>query len=563
MDPARPAPEPEPPRAERRWRAVAAATVAALGACHAALTLARPYHLDTLLYLAGVRELLDHGRLACALPTRVGNVLVYAPGVALLGEAGLRATQVVVATAAAALYLAAVRRAFGRAVAWASTVTLLLAPATLVTIGHLKEDWNALALVAGALVLASPGAGLARIAGAGLLAGLSLVTKEFAVVLLPFLALHVACGRAAPAAWRELLAPPALRRAGSALLAFAAGCAAAVALLAPGHVGAVLELMRVPTMAGEHRGVSALLSREAWSAWRGAAHALAPLAVLAPVGLAAALVRVQPAGVVWTGSAAVMFVVLGATTVTRDRILGPVLFLVLPPAFAGLAGLARRGAARVPGAPRHLGAAVAVLVAGALAAVNVAAVWPTFAYRRAYPPQAAYFGGLARVLPPDAVLYGMDSCAVASYYTGRPCRTHPVNPAPAEAERFGAELAREAARVPVFLLHDFAAYDEAGALAGSLRARAALAVAYAAAGEDYHGLAWVPGWGPLLEGVGASCAAGAVRLEPLAGGPGPDFERATVPLRCAGSPQQLAVVTFRGHPTALGRLDVVRVWPRL
>jgi hypothetical protein len=257
-----------------------------------------------------------------------------------------------------------------------------------------------------------------------------------------------------------------------------------------------------------------------------------------------------------------MFAVLGATTVTRARILGPVLFLVLPPAFAGLELVARRGAALVPRAPRHLGAAATALVALGLAAANVAAVQPTLAYRNAYPPQAGYFAGLARVLPPDAVLYGMDNCAVASYFTGRPCRTHPVDPPPAEAERFAAALAGEAARAPVFLLHDFEAYDGAEALRASLLPRARLAVAYAGLGEDYHGLAWVPGWGPLLEGAGAPCAVDAVTLAPLAGAPDPGFHLAVVPLRCAGSPQHLELVAFHGHATALGRMDVLRVWPR-
>jgi hypothetical protein len=558
--------QPQPSgRARRPWEIAAAATVVAACAYYALVTLHRPYHLDTVLYVEDILAFLRDRAAPSAFPTRPGNAWAYLPAYALLGEAGLRWTNVVTLGATLALYLLALRRDFGETEAWASAVTLATTPAIVLTVTHLKEDTNALVLLAAALALARPGTGAARAAAAGSLTGLALLCKEFAILFVPFLAGHVYLGAARPASWRDLVRSPSARAAVPPTLACLASALAAVLLVSPRHLGAMSALTSSPYQA-QLLGLGALASPQTWAAWQEAALHGWALPAFASIAVAAAVVRAEPRTVLWAASAAVALIALGTTTVTRGRVFAPAFFLVLPPAWRGVR-IAIETVARAvrPEVAARLSAAGTAALALALAAWHVADLGPTLAFRNAYPPQASYFEGLRASLPADAVLYGADNCHLAAYFTARPCRPTPVDASEETARTFVGGLLDEARRRPVLLLHDFAAYDGRGTLAREVAERARLAVAYSGMGEDYHDMSWavsVATDAARVERLMPACRRVRTESVPLAGAPAPGFELGRTVFRCGAEERVREYVAYRGHVTGLTQLDVLRAFPR-
>ncbi|MGB8932864.1 MAG: glycosyltransferase family 39 protein [Anaeromyxobacteraceae bacterium] len=540
--------------------------VAAVAVYYGCFTLRRPYHLDTVLHLDSVRALLERGVLETAFPSRVGNTLLYLPGVALAGEAGLVWTSVVVVVATTALYFLTLRVDFGDAVALAAAVSFATAPAVILTATHLKEDANALLLALAALALAGRAGGGFRSIFAGALCGLGVLTKEYGVAFVPFVAAQMFVWRGRPEAVGDFVRPMTWQRAWPTLAAFLAGAGGIILLVSPGHFGILRGMTSSPYQA-QFLGLQQLLTGGPWSAWReGTSHlsGWAPFAVVALI-VAARARRWTP--ILWAGAGAVLFVLLSTTTVTVGRIFGPVILLMMPVAWSGVRLALRTAAAKLwpLGPVEAVSDGAVLLVAVVLASWHVADVTPTLAYRKAYPPQARYFEGLGRATPPGTVLYGMDNCSVATYFTGLPCRTHPVDATPEVARAFVDGLVAEAKRRPVLLLHDFEAYDN-GAIATNLAMRANAPSAYAALGEDYHGLSWPGSWDGEVERIETTtdCRGIGVTRSP-SNVPAPGFEVTTMLFAC-GSPGEETVqsrvgIGFRGRPTALGTMSVRRLEP--
>src|SRR6266545_3038262 len=121
-------------RLVRRFSVAASALLlVAIAAFYATHVLPHLYHADTVAHLAGARGLL-HDLRGAWYASRRGNGWIYMPAVALLGEDGLRWTNVVVIVAFSWAYLVIVQRDFGWADAWASTLLIVAAPTTVITV---------------------------------------------------------------------------------------------------------------------------------------------------------------------------------------------------------------------------------------------------------------------------------------------------------------------------------------------------------------------------------------------------------------------------------------------
>lgn len=110
--------------------------------------------------------------------------------------------------------------------------------------------------------------------------------------------------------------------------------------------------------------------------------------------------------------------------------------------------------------------------------------FPTVYLRSIYNPQQGFFSGLKDL---NGVLLGMDSCPLATYYSGLPCIHHK----PDLDERGAREFLESLEPGTYYLLPDFWAYDSRGGVKrvfGALNGRAVYENIY----EDYHSVYIAP-----------------------------------------------------------------------
>jgi hypothetical protein len=203
----------------------------------------------------------------------------------------------------------------------------------------------------------------------------------------------------------------------------------------------------------------------------------------------------------WLLGALISLVFLTNITVARAALFLWSAAFTVPLALAGLSELAGWVSARVASGRivplrvrRPLDALLFAIPVTAVIVWNVVDVYPTLEYRKIYHPQAEFYAGLAEELPEDALLLGMDNGPIATWYTGFPHLTHPVDPDLATAQRFVDEVRDSLLVRPVYKLPDFYAYDADRNIPCAVLARARddrfAAPAYTAAHEDYHALAY-------------------------------------------------------------------------
>ncbi len=110
--------------------------------------------------------------------------------------------------------------------------------------------------------------------------------------------------------------------------------------------------------------------------------------------------------------------------------------------------------------------------------------FPTVYLRSVYNPQRVFFSGLKDL---NGVLLGMDSCPLATYYSGLPCVHHKPDPTIQEAREFLESLEPGT----YYILPDFWAYDKKGGIRrvfGPMGSRTVYENIY----EDYHSVYIAP-----------------------------------------------------------------------
>jgi hypothetical protein len=545
-------------------------------------TLASPYHLDTVIYLESVEQILQADEVVHPFSNRFLNAYLYLLPVALWGEAGVKWLTVLTAGLFLVGYYFLVRRNFASFLALPSALLLASAPVTVMTVTHLKEDYNALLLFTLSALVLGRRPTAARALPAGVLYGLSLLCKEFPLFLGPFLIAYIYLLQHNPRSFRELFD---YRRAvGSlpALLTFLLGLAVVLFLLMPEYFS-VIGSMTASPYNGQFLGPFSRIQGKGFNLWKEGILYLHPVSWLAVLALVRALRLRRFMTLLWFITFAAVFLVLSNTTVVRARVFGPALFFLLPlivdgavALFEGIPKLVealrrRNGGGEgspalgrilfrpLPGKTFDLPrTAVFILVAG-LSLMQAAYVMPTLEYRLKYHPQKEFFGALGESLPPDALLLGMDNCRVATYYSGLQCLRHPVDPDEGQYRDFLKEVASRREGRRLFILPDFMAYDRDGVLRENLGKDFKLEEAYAGITEDFHRLTYGKDMDSVIDGFlgtygDCGFAGREARKVPLAPELVLDFARYT--FSCTDGDRSLRVIEYLNHETYLARHSV-------
>lgn len=464
-----------------------------------------PYFLDTAAYAESALESIAHHTLPSRLAIRFLNIYFYIPFVWALGDAGIWLLNVLVAGAFSAVSYLVLRRQWGSRVGFGGSLLLLSVPAAVITITHLKEDFIGLLFIMLALWLVRPRVTWQRCAIAGCLFGLACLSKEQPLTLLPLMLAQIAIAHAPQGRWRSLLPLAWLKPVLLPAATFVAATAVTILVISPGFVSQLRSLTSTPY--GQVMGVGSAMQARGAELWReGMLHLTIFHLLLIPVAIGA-IRRRDLTALAWLATAIVTFLFASNTSVVQSRhflmtamFAAPLIALAIDQAATWLAARrspptrrpnARGNARSAPGpqgrdARPQLLAATLPIVALVLAVLQIADLLPTLRYRRAYPPQASYYGRLKSRLPEGALLVGADECLIARHFTRHEFLWAPVDPDEPHARAFAAALAESARTRTLYALPDLFTYDRAGHLQRAVRAAFHLELAYVELGEDYH-----------------------------------------------------------------------------
>lgn len=434
-------------------------------------TLDVAYHYDTIAYAQNIRSFLEGGPLDRQLPSRFFNSVYYLPFVAFAGDAGIKYANVLVLALFLPVYAHVVRTFACWTVATSAALLVAFAPATVITVTHLKEDLNAVLFLVAALALLQSGRFVAT-GVAGACYGLAILSKEFAIVLFPFVAFYAPVAGLTGQSVRQIARLAFWRRWAPRTIVFVAFLLITMVALSPDHFGIVRSMIEGSGYLRVLMPFSPMQS-VGFEAWQKGSLYLSPACLLGLVSFIAAIRGRQWLKLWWMGAAVALFFLFSNTTVVRDRQFIPVILLVAPSIAEGVL-LVVVGVQQwfAPGGrdrePRH--ATEMFLVIAVALGLAVAHAWrlqPTLMYRNRYHAQREYFGELCRRLPDGAHVYGMEMILFAAHFAGDKrvnVYRHKVQPSPRDARQLVARMRDQLDTGEVFLLPDFFAYDARGHL---------------------------------------------------------------------------------------------------
>lgn len=558
---------------------------------YSAFTQRAPYHADTASYVESAKEFLATGAFSRSFDRRLLNVYAYVPFVWAMGASGIKALSIVAVLGFCVFYYLTLRREFDTGVAVGASLLLLSVPASVITVTHLKEDFFALLFLTAALWMLGPAPSLRRCAGAGAAFGLACLSKEYPLILLPFMLGQVALRRTPVDGLRDLLRITWLRGAAPAWGAFVVVAAATILLISPRHL-AYLYAATASPHTGQFLGVGSAVQPIGFQFWREGMLYLAGVhLVLLPL-VVGALWRGQLTRLLWFFGALSTFLFFSNLSVVRGRLFAATAFFTAPLIADALSralawvihrrhaaqapvekpSRARPGQGRAPlplreapsGAPvaLHAGALYAIITAFAL--LQVSYVLPTLTYRLAYPPQAEFYGGVRDSLPSNRLLLGMDNCVLARYYGDCPCLARSLDPGAAGSQAFLAALSESLAVRPVYVLPDFFSYDSGGVLRREFQKTFRLERAYMKLGEDYHDMTYGLRMSEVvrkIEAGPADCIFENATKTPVFVNPSLSLEAAAYDFRCRGGEQTKFFLEYRGVQTFLAPQVIYRVRP--
>lgn len=420
-------------------------------------TLSSPYHYDTAAYLEAVRQLLETGQYEQLIPARMFNIYPYVLPVALFGEAGFKAANVLIVTLFLAAYYVLLKRDFSAHTAFLSSLLVLSIPSSVITVTHLKEDFNSLLLLTVAFIFLGKGAGRLRSFASGAALGLAFLFKEFPIALMPFFAACIVINAGEVKGFRELFSRRPYVKAAPLVVSLTAGFSLSVLALQPKHFLLLYSLWTGPGV-GKFLGIFSRMQEIGYSDWTEGLLYAYPLHVLLLLSAAVFIKRRNFNALLWLLAAVATFILISNNNAVRPRHFVWSAFFSLPviveSATVALRGLARRKAL--------MGLALVYVVVFGVAFFNVLEGLPALELRNKYNAQEAFFGGLKESLPANSTLLGMDFCMLASYYSGFDCMVHPTYPDEKSCLEHLDKIEEAMLRGRVYRLPDFFTYDRGG-----------------------------------------------------------------------------------------------------
>jgi hypothetical protein len=431
--------------------------------CFAALfffskyTLSSPYHYDTAAYLKAVFNLLETGQYEELIPSRMFNIYPYVLPVALFGEVGFKVTNVVIVMLFLTAYYILLKRDFSVHTAFLSSLIILSIPSSVITVTHLKEDFNALMLMTVAFIFLGKGAGRLRSFAAGAVLGLAFLFKELPLVLMPFLALYIIFNSGEVREFRDLFSRRPYLSSLPHVISLAAGFVASVLIIKPGHFLLLYSLLTGPGV-GKFQGIFSEMQRIGFMSWKEGLLYAYPLHLLLILSVVVFIRHKNQNALLWLLISLVIYILISNNNAVRARHFVWAAFFSLPVIVESVTVLLR-------GFERKRALAGLALVHAIVFGVvifNVLEGLPALELRNKYNAQEAFFGGLKEILPENSVLIGMDFCMLASYYSGLDCMVHPTYPDEESCQKFLDKVERAVKLGRAYRIPDFFTYDRDG-----------------------------------------------------------------------------------------------------
>ena len=528
-------------------------------------TLPSPYFLDTFGYLEWINTYMETGQSIGSY--RITDSYFYFYPVVLFGEIGIKITTVIIISVFSVCYFLLIKRDFSTLIATGATLILLTAPTTVITVTHLKEDYNSLLFLTLAILAIGNLPNMAKGFLAGIFYGLSLLLKELPIIVFPFLIAYIYIKQHPDyKGYKDFLNIHKLLKSLPIAIALIIGIVLIVGLIAPGRYNDFFIMAKSPYM-GEFLGFFSSLQVTGYFLWNEGILYLYPWYAIFIVSVAYAIWKKNIILILYFLTFLVIFLFLSNNTVIQSRHYAPALFFLAPLIINGLLVTGRTTLNLVyrksitdnDGYPILN---VLILIAAiSLSALQLSYVMPTLEYRIKYNPQQEFYSELRKKLPENALLMGMDNCPIARYYSGFECIHHPVDISNDDYVVFAARVKKRIQHQPLFLLPDFFVYDKHAVLQKRFPKDFQLQAVYSKLGEDYHAMTYGRTMDSMIKSVQQSSSCRYLKHEKQ---PTPvtndlELELGTYWFSCDGKTLSRQMFEYKGHSTFLMSLSIYSV----
>jgi 4-amino-4-deoxy-L-arabinose transferase-like glycosyltransferase len=407
--------------------------------------------------LAAGCKVVETGQYEQIIPARMFNIYPYVLPVALFGEAGFKVANVVIVTLFLIAYYVLLKRDFSAHTAFLSSLIIISIPSSVITVTHLKEDFNALLLLTVSFIFLGRGAGRLKSFAAGTALGLAFLFKELPLVMMPFLAAYIIVNSGEVKSFRELFSRRPYLNSLPYVVSLVAGFAASILIFKPGHFLLLYSLWTGPGI-GKFQGILSQVQKIGFISWKEGLLYAYPLHVLLILSVVVFIRHKNLNAILWLLIALVSYILISNNSAVKARHFVWSAVFSLPVIIESVVVLLR-------GVDRRkvlAGLSLVHAVIFGVAIFNVMEGLPALELRNKYNAQEAFFGGLKKTLPANSVLLGMDFCMLASYYSGLDCMMHPTYPDEKSCRKFLDEVEMATQRGRVYRLPDFFAYDSNG-----------------------------------------------------------------------------------------------------
>jgi hypothetical protein len=444
-------------------------------------TLSSPYHYDTAAYLEAISDLLETGHYEQIIPARMFNIYPYVLPVAILGEAGFKAANIVIVTLFLIAYYVLLRRHFSVNTAFLSSLLMLSIPSSVITVTHLKEDFSALLLLTVSFILLHKGAGRLSSFASGATLGLAFLFKEIPLLMVPFLAAYIVISSSEVKSFKDLCARRPYSDSLPYVVSLAAGFITSIMIFQPEHFFLLYSLWTGPGV-GKVHGILSKMQTIGFQSWKNGLLYAYPLHLLLILSVLVFMKHRNLNGILWLLASIAIYMLISNNTAVKPRHFLWSAAFSLPVTIETVVLLLRGVDTR-----KSL-AGILLLHIGVFGVVifNVLEGLPALEFRSKHNAQEAFFGGLKTALPADSVLLGVDFCMLASYYSGFDCMVHPTFPDEQSCQKFLDEVERSVRRGKMYRLPDFFSYDRGGICEKIYYERFEEREVYSSYLEDFH-----------------------------------------------------------------------------
>jgi hypothetical protein len=420
-------------------------------------TLSSPYHYDTVAYLEAILDLLETGQYEQLIPARMFNLYPYLLPVAILGQAGLKATNIVIVILFLIAYYVLLKRDFSVYTAFLSSLLMLSIPSSVITVTHLKEDFNALLLLTASFILLGRGAGRLRSFASGAALGLAFLFKELPLLMVPFLVAYIVVNSGEVKNFKEFSIRRPYLNSLPYVVSFVAGFIASIMVFQPEHFFLLYSLWAGPG-AGKIHGIFSKMQYIGFRSWKEGLLYAYPLHVLLILSVIVFIRNKKLNAILWLLIATATYLLISNNTGVKPRhFLWSAAFSL--PVIIEAVVLLLRGVDTKKAVAGLLFLHIGVF---GVAIFNVLEGLPALEFRNKRNAQEAFYGGLKKALPVNSVLLGMDFCMLASHYSGFDCMVHPTFPDEESCQKFLDEVERVLQRGKAYRIPDFFSYDRKG-----------------------------------------------------------------------------------------------------